>query len=216
MKKILLPILFSLSAVSAAFAKPSTLVYNLNTNSVEQSENANEIRPMASITKLMTAMVILDFHSVDQVICTKSGPVQIRNLLERLLIRSDNSAAETLSRLYPGGRTEFIRKMNQKADQLGLNYTRFEDPSGIGAGNITTATELVEIVRAASKFPAIRDIASRPEINLPVRIIRVVKTKVVKTNKHNKKKQYVNRTVRETVVALPNTNHDILYEFSEV
>jgi D-alanyl-D-alanine endopeptidase (penicillin-binding protein 7) len=203
MKNLIL-FLFFVVASSPIDARPSTLVYNLNSNRVEHSENSDQVRPMASITKLMTAMVTLERFSLE------SG--NTKTLLEKLLIRSDNSAAEILAKKYPGGRSAFISRMNTKAKELGLDQTRFEDPSGIGAGNVTTATELVEIIRASGKFPAIRDIASRPEINLPVMIRKSDKNK--KSEKKKKNKTYTHQVVKE--VTLPNTNHSIMFEFSEV
>ena len=201
--KNLLTFIFFIVTSGTALAQPSTLVYNLNSNRVERSENADQVRPMASITKLMTAMVTLERFSLDS--------DNTRILLEKLLIRSDNAAAETLARRYPGGRSVFISRMNAKAQELGLYHTRFEDPSGIGAGNVTTATELVEIVRAAGKFPAIRNIASRTEISYPVQIKQRVKDKSGK-----KKKTRTYQVVRQTLVTLPNTNHNIMFEFSEI
>lgn len=185
-------------------AQPSHLVYNLNANKAERSENADEVRPMASITKLMTAMVVLEKTSLET--------ADTKVLLEKLLIRSDNSAAEKLARQYPGGRTAFIHRMNSKANELGLTQTRFEDPSGIGSGNVTTANELVEIVRASGRIPAIRNIASRTEISFPV----VIKKKVRDKKTKNKKRSNVYQVVRHTTVTLPNTNHNIMFEFSEI
>lgn len=203
MKKLIAFLFFIIAGVSQA-AQPSTLVYNLNSNRVERSENADQVRPMASITKLMTAMVILEKFSLE------SDNVKI--LLEKLLIRSDNGAAETLARKYPGGRPAFIDRMNVKARELGLHQTRFEDPSGIGAGNVTTATELVEIVRASGRFPAIRNIASRTEISYPV----LIKKRVKDSSSKKKKKSRTYQVVRQTLVTLPNTNHNIMFEFSEI
>ena len=204
MKNFLFLLFLLFTFISKSQAQPSHLVYNLNSNKVERSENADQLRPMASITKLMTAMVVLEKTSLEL--------GETRVLLEKLLIRSDNSAAEKLARQYPGGRGNFISRMNSKAQELGLSQTKFEDPSGIGAGNVTTANELVEIIRASGKISTIRNIAGRSEISFPV----VIKKKVKDKRSKNKKRPSVYQVVRHTTVTLPNTNHNIMFEFSEI
>jgi D-alanyl-D-alanine endopeptidase (penicillin-binding protein 7) len=173
MRKILVTILslFIFSKAQAA-QSPSVLVYNVTTDTVVEQFNANVVRPIASITKLMTAMVALDHYNLDQKLKTnKKQTEQVSVLLTSLLVRSDNSAAEVLAKNYPGGRTAFISAMNVKAAQLNLEHTKFIDPSGLGVFNLSTANELVDLLGNAYRYNFIRTVANQPEI------YTVVKTK---------------------------------------
>ena len=142
---------------SAASTKPvpitatSWLVADGDGNILE-SVNANQQRSIASITKLMTAMVILDAkQDLDQSI---AGITRLE-LLQLMLVKSDNRAAETLCENYPNGRSACIGAMNWKAFGLGLQNTHYADPSGLNIMNVSTAQELVQIVIASSKYPEI-------------------------------------------------------------
>lgn len=119
---------------------------------VIESVNADQRRSIASITKLMTAMVILDSG---QNLQESIAGITRKDLLYIMLVKSDNIAAEILCELYPTGRSGCISAMNAKAQSLGLIETKFVDPSGLGIMNISTAEELVKIVMAASKYPEI-------------------------------------------------------------
>lgn len=119
---------------------------------VIESRNADERRSIASITKLMTAMVILDS---EQDLNETINGISRKDLLRLMLIKSDNQAADTLCENYPTGRSGCITAMNLKAQLLGLKETRYVDPSGLGVMNVSTAHELVIIVMAASKYPEI-------------------------------------------------------------
>ena len=113
-----------------------------------RGENTTEVRSIASITKLMTAMVYLDAY--------KSLTLKIdQNLLQRSLVSSDNHAAKRLCETYPGGKSECVAMMNYKAKELGLNHTKFIEPTGLSVFNISTAEELIKIVDAASHYPEI-------------------------------------------------------------
>ena len=107
---------------------------------------------IASITKLMTAMVILDSG---QDLNESLGVFTRNDLLQLMLIKSDNAAAETLCEHYPTGRFGCIGAMNIKAHNLGLTNTYYSDPSGLGIMNISTAQELIKIVLAAGEYPDI-------------------------------------------------------------
>ena len=142
---------------NAASAKPlsitatSWLVADGDGN-VIQSVNAEQTRSIASITKLMTAMVVLDAHQdLDELI---KGTTRAE-LLQLMLIKSDNHAAELLCENYPNGRSSCISAMNWKAYGLGLHNTHYADPSGLNIMNVSTAQELVQLVIASSKYPEI-------------------------------------------------------------
>jgi D-alanyl-D-alanine carboxypeptidase len=141
-----------------AMADESYILYDVNKNSVISEKNTNESHSIASLSKLMTAMVVLD-NDPDM---SKYG----KNILQRLLIRSDNSAAEVLAKYYTGGRSAFISDMNKKARSLGLTQTAFNDPSGLSVFNRSTAQEYVRIVLEAQKYPVIREISSTYETKL--------------------------------------------------
>jgi D-alanyl-D-alanine endopeptidase (penicillin-binding protein 7) len=115
-------------------------------------ENYREIRPVASVTKLMTAMVVLDANQdLDQKIKLHTR----RELIGLAITRSDNRAANILCESYPGGKNECVKAMNRKAKLLGLDYTQYHEPTGLSAMNVSTAEELVDIVLEASKYPEI-------------------------------------------------------------
>jgi D-alanyl-D-alanine endopeptidase (penicillin-binding protein 7) len=139
--------------------------------------------PIASITKLMTAMVILDARLPmdEQITITKAdrdllrltgsrlrfGSTLSRNqLLTLALMASENRASAALARTFPGGSERFVRTMNLKAKLLGLNDTRFVDPTGLDAGNVSTARDLAKMVRAASRYPKIRAATTRASMNV--------------------------------------------------
>ena len=137
------------------------------------SKNADEQRPPASITKVMTAMVLLDAQLPMQELISISkedrdpwkmtgsrlafGATLTREqLLLLALMSSENRAASALARTYPGGKTAFVRAMNQKAKALGMTRTHFMDPAGLRPDNLTTARDLVRMVRAAKRYASIR------------------------------------------------------------
>ena len=130
------------------------------------------VTPIASITKLMTALVVIDGQqSLDEVITiTKDDcwqgkgafshlPVGAKltrgDLMRLALMASENRAAHTLGRNYPGGTAAFVRTMNIKAKALGMTQTRFDDASGLSSRNVSTPRDLVKLVNAASRDPVI-------------------------------------------------------------
>jgi len=138
------------------------------------AKRGDESRPVASITKLMTAMVILDspVSLQEPITITKDdrdlvrltgsrlkyGATLTREQLVRLaLMSSENRAASALARTFPGGREAFIGEMNRKARDLGMNQSRFADPAGLKAGNVASARDLVRLVEAARQYPLIRE-----------------------------------------------------------
>lgn len=119
---------------------------------VIDSVRPDQQRSIASITKLMTAMVILD---AEQDLNEKINGVTRSELLQLMLIKSDNKAAETLCEHYVHGRGACIGSMNFKAWNIGLRETHFVDASGLNVMNVSTANELVRLVIEASKYPEI-------------------------------------------------------------
>lgn len=148
-------------------------------------KNADVSVPIASITKLMTAMVALDAESslaeeltvteedIDTLKGTRSRlPVGTRlsreEMLRLALMASENRAAAALSRYYPGGRPAFVAAMNAKARELGLTDTRFEDPTGLTAANVSSARDLTRLVAAAYRYPLIREFSTTPEYEVNI------------------------------------------------
>ena len=138
------------------------------------AKNVDAVQPIASITKLMTAMVVLDAKldlregvaitddDVDLLKHTRSrlkvGTVLERDDLLRLaLMASENRAAAALGRAYPGGIHAFVAAMNQKAADLGMVRTRFVDSSGLSSDNVSTAHDLAKMVTAAHRYPLIQE-----------------------------------------------------------
>lgn len=122
------------------------------TGKIIEGENTKEVRSIASITKLMVAMVILDAEQdLEQYI----KPYTRKELLQLAIVRSDNKASDTLCRNYPTGYDACINAMNNKAHKLGLKNTRFTDATGLNPSNVSTAEDLVQMVLAASKYDEI-------------------------------------------------------------
>lgn len=138
------------------------------------AKNIDAVVPIASITKLMAAMVVLDARldlregiaitedDVDMLKHTRSrlkvGIVLERDELLRLaLMASENRAAAALGRAYPGGRSAFVTAMNHKASELGMTSTRFVDSTGLSSDNVSTAHDLAKMVTAAHRYPLIQE-----------------------------------------------------------
>lgn len=179
---------------------PSYYVYNLTDRKPIDGHDYGSIKSIASVTKLMTALVVMDSQQdLNEKVRYRGSiwpwPKNVirRELLESLLIRSDNRAAEDLAEAYPGGRKAFIEAMNAKALELNMLKTAFVDPSGLGHGNVSTAEDLVHLVRASGSYPSIRKISSSRYLEIE--------------RKQNKK---------ITLVQLPNTNHNLLFEFDNI
>lgn len=148
-------------------------------------KNADQQRPIASITKLMTAMVVLDTRVALQtpIGITDEDRDRLRHSRSRLIIgeavlpryhlmnlalmSSDNRAASALSRTtLHGGTPNFVAAMNGKARKLGMTQTTFADASGLDGGNRSTARDLARMVRAAAEYPLIREASTRSELQV--------------------------------------------------
>lgn len=150
---LILLVLVSLPFASIAMniTAASWLVANED-GKIIQGENIHQQRSIASITKLMTAMVVLDAH---QDLDAYIKPYTRRELIQLALVKSDNKAAQTLCEHYPNGLSSCVNAMNNKARELGLVNTRYTDPTGLGIMNVSTADELIKIVLASSRYPEI-------------------------------------------------------------
>lgn len=154
------------------------LVMDAKTGEVVLDKNSDTVAPIASITKLMTAMVVLDRQlDLEQRIVVsredidtmkgsrsrlRTGSVLTRKeLLLLALMASENRAAAALARTYPGGTESFVSIMNAKAQLLGMRDTRFVEPTGLSSENVSSANDLVRLVGAAHRYPLIREFTTR-------------------------------------------------------
>jgi D-alanyl-D-alanine endopeptidase (penicillin-binding protein 7) len=156
----------------------SVLVQDAASGEVLYVKNSAAVLPIASITKLMTAMVILDANvNLEQRVAISSedndlvkgtrsrlraGSVLTRNeLLLLALMSSENRAAAALGRTYPGGTEAFVAAMNAKAKALGMTHSRFVDPAGLSPANVASGEDLALLVMAAHEYPLIREYSTR-------------------------------------------------------
>ncbi|MEV3808696.1 D-alanyl-D-alanine endopeptidase [Aeromonas dhakensis] len=152
----------------------SALVMDVRTGKTLYQKNPTQVRPIASLTKLMTALVVLDARqdlgqtlTIDQndrdaIKHTYSRvrmgtQVTRRDALHLALMSSENRMASALARHYPGSRPAFIRAMNNKAKQLGMRNSRFYDSTGLSTRNVSTAQDLAKLIAAAYRQPLIRE-----------------------------------------------------------
>ena len=122
-------------------------------------ENTHDVRSIASITKLVTVMAVLD---AGQDLNQKIGKFTRKELIQLALVKSDNNAAKLLCDNYPTGLTGCIRYMNFSMFMLGLENTKFVEPTGLSVMNVSTAEELVTIVLAAKEYPEIVEASKMP------------------------------------------------------
>lgn len=179
------------------------LVLDQVTGEVLFEKQGGTVAPMASLTKLMTAMVILDadLNMEEELRIEKADVDTLRHSKSRLpvgtrltrgealllaLLASENRAAHALGRTYPGGVSACVAAMNEKAKGLGLKRTRFEDPTGLDGNNVATARELATLVDAAHRYPVIRDFSTRgeAEIGSGRRRIAFMNTNGLTRNRH--------------------------------
>jgi len=152
----------------------AALVLDQQTGATMFGKNVDAVRPIASITKLMTAMVVLDAKlPMDESIAIEDDDVDTlkgtrsrltvgtrltrEEMLRLALMSSENRAAAALSHAYPGGGEAFIVAMNRKAAELGMHDTHFYDPTGLTSSNVSTASDLAKMVEASYHYQPIRD-----------------------------------------------------------
>ena len=148
-------VLIALLFVSNAFAVNITAQSWLETDdkgNLIEGSNITEVRSIASITKLMTVMAVIDSNPNMQ---EKIGKYTREQLIQMALVKSDNNAAKALCDNFPGGRFECIKYMNSKAIYLGMLRTKFVDPTGLSPMNISTALDLLRLVFESSHYPEI-------------------------------------------------------------
>jgi D-alanyl-D-alanine endopeptidase (penicillin-binding protein 7) len=164
------------------------LVQDAESGETLYEKNSETILPIASITKLMTAIVVLErgldleervVVSAEDLKSTRSARVRGRlrpgsvltrdELLLLTLMASENRAAAALARTYPGGTKAFVAAMNAEAGRLELFDTRFADPTGLSPDNVSSAHDLANLVRAAHSYPLIREYSTRPNAHVRAR-----------------------------------------------
>jgi D-alanyl-D-alanine endopeptidase (penicillin-binding protein 7) len=167
----------------------AALVIDQEDGQLLYAKNTDAVMPIASITKLMTAIVTLDSGlSLDETITIEREDVDLlkgtrsklkvgvtltrREMLRLALMASENRAAAALARSYPGGTPAFVQAMNQKAKQLGMRDTRFLDPTGLNPGNVSTALDLAFMVNAGYHYPIIRDFTTTEQVRLAFEGVR--------------------------------------------
>ncbi|MBN8443024.1 MAG: serine hydrolase [Thauera sp.] len=165
---------------SAAF-----YVANQATGEVLLERNSQSVLPIASITKLMTAMVVIDGgQSLSEELVIGEGDIDTlkgtgsrlglgtrltrEEMLNLALMSSENRAASALARHYPGGEQAFVAAMNIKARMLGLGDTRFHDSTGLTPANVSSPRDLAKLVSAAASYPLIREFSTTPERHVAI------------------------------------------------
>ena len=159
------------------------LVTDQRTGEVLFSKNADAVLPIASITKVMTSLVVLDAHqamaetveiTTDDIDTEKGSRSRLRpgtrlsraELLQLALMASENRAAHALGRHFPGGLTAFVAAMNAKAAQIGMTASRFSDPTGLSNRNVSNAHDLARMLRAAYDYPLVRQFSTAAELTV--------------------------------------------------
>ncbi len=161
------------------------LVLDSETNEVLFSKNSEAILPIASLTKLMTAVVVTEAKlplaemlsvSQDDVDTEKGSRSRLKvgtqlsreEMLHLALMSSENRAAHALGRAYPGGLEAFVAAMNSKARELGMNDTHYVEPTGLSSKNQSSARDLATLVKAAHEHQIIRELSTSPEYQVEV------------------------------------------------
>ncbi|CAD5106748.1 D-alanyl-D-alanine endopeptidase [Zestomonas carbonaria] len=161
-------------------ASGSALLVDLKTNQVLYSSNPELVVPIASVTKLMTAMVVLDAKlPLDQKLPVVikdvaemrgvfsrvriGSEISRREMLLLTLMSSENRAAASLAHHYPGGVPAFVAAMNAKARALGMTHTRYAEPTGLSENNVSNAGDLVKLLKATQQYPLIGQFSTTSE-----------------------------------------------------
>ena len=180
---LLLTLMFALTAEAKPITAKSFLVAD-NRGQIILEKNADRVQPIASITKLMTAIVVLNAHQdlseELRLDFKKSNVYHTRlprtlktlsrgELLQLAIVKSDNFAAYTLCANYPGGVDRCVAEMNHQALEFGMYSTHFTDPTGLDEGNQSNARDLVKLVLVASHHQEITDASGKPSVNILVK-----------------------------------------------
>ena len=179
----ILALVFTLAAQAKPITAKSFLVTD-NKGSVILEKNADRTQPIASITKLMTAIIVLnanqDLTEELKLDFKKSNVYHTKlprtlktlsrgELLDLAIVKSDNFAAYTLCENYPGGIDRCIAEMNHEALEFGMYSTHFTDPTGLDEGNQSNARDLVKLVLVASRHPEITEASGKPLVSIKVK-----------------------------------------------
>jgi D-alanyl-D-alanine carboxypeptidase len=173
------------TAAAAVASRPeiasgSAMIVDLATNKVIYASEPDLVRPIASITKVMTAMVVLDAHlPLDEMLKVDishtpemkgiysrvrlNSEISRKNMLLLALMSSENRAAASLAHHYPGGYDAFIRAMNAKAKSLGMSNTHYVEPTGLSIHNVSTARDLTKLLIATKSYPLIGQLSTTRE-----------------------------------------------------
>jgi D-alanyl-D-alanine endopeptidase (penicillin-binding protein 7) len=156
----------------------AAIIYDPETHQVLWEENSHDQRSIASITKVMTAVILVESDpDMDRVVTVERSDtyaaslthlrpgcqVTVRDLLHLLLISSDNAAARALARVSPWGPAGFVARMNEKAVELGLQNTSYADPSGLDADNVSSAYDMARLIAYAASDERISEVMRKPE-----------------------------------------------------
>jgi D-alanyl-D-alanine endopeptidase (penicillin-binding protein 7) len=184
---LLLTVGFAHAQTGKVFLRSSAvLVQDANSGQTILAKNSDSVMPIASITKLMTAMVLLD-SGVDmqhRVVVSREDVDHLKGTHSRLrpgssltrddllliaLMASENRAAAALARTFPGGTEAFVAAMNAKARALGMQDTHYVDPTGLDSDNVSSPRDLARLVKAAARYPLIREYTTRGRAKVEAR-----------------------------------------------
>jgi len=179
LRKAILCLIFLHTTMASAFSlhAQNAVVVDDRTGKILLEKNSSSVVPIASLTKLMTAMVVLDSKpNLKEKISIESNDVDTlkhssshvpvgttlprEDVLQLALMSSDNRAASSLARTYPGGVSSFSRAVQEKLKSLGMLNTVIKEPTGLSPQNTSTAVDLVKLAEAASTYPEITDITT--------------------------------------------------------
>ena len=178
----ILTLIFSLTARADITAR-SWIVSDARGNTISEKESLR-VQPIASITKLMTVLIVLRAEQPKDEIIKLDWqqakfyhtrlPRSVKSLtrdqlIDLALVKSDNFAAEHLCLNYPGGKSNCVLQMNQEAERLGMIHTHFDEATGLDEDNVSTAYDLVKLVLEASKYPDITDAGGNPVVKINVK-----------------------------------------------
>lgn len=173
MKRLLLTVLLLVSSHAQAMRPASTYVFDETRQEIITATEANIPRPIASLTKVMTALVALEYDSNMLRMMKVTGGSKLPpglhsrgDVFTSMLVRSDNRASEILAEDYPGGRRAFIRAMNKKAQDLQMYSARFVDSSGLSSGNVATIGEVAIMVQVAALQPILADTSVLSQVEI--------------------------------------------------
>ncbi|PWC11206.1 D-alanyl-D-alanine endopeptidase [Brenneria corticis] len=167
-------------AAQQEIASGSAMVVDLRDNRILYSTNPDVVVPIASVTKLMTALVVLDANQpLDEVLAVDisqteemkgvysrvrlNSEINRRDMLLLALMSSENRAAASLAHHYPGGYRAFIAAMNAKARALGMKHTRYVEPTGLSIHNVSTARDLTRLLIASKQYPLLSQLSTTHE-----------------------------------------------------